>query len=87
VVTEFGVERYRAPKTFVSMPGTKRALVTLQDTIWTTYHVTDKTDLVQIEEEIIAKDYAEYDELAFQRNLSQAIGSVDAPITIRTEES
>ncbi len=79
VVTEFGIERIKAPKTFVSKPGTKRALVTLKDTIWTTYHVTDKTDLAEIEEDIIAKTYAEYDELAFRRNLSLAIGLVDAP--------
>lgn len=87
VVTEFGIQRIKAPKTFVSKPGTKRALVTLKDTIWTTYHVTDKTDLAEIEEDIIAKTYAEYDELAFRRNLSQAIGSVDAPVTIMEEES
>lgn len=77
VVTEFGIQRIKAPKTFVSQPGTKRALITLRDTIWTTYHVTDKTDLEGIEEDIIAKTYAEYDELAFRRNLSLAIGSVD----------
>ncbi len=74
VITEFGLSRIKAPKTFVSQPGTKRALYAHTDTIWTTVHVTDKTTEAEAEEEIIAKDYAEYDELAFRRNLSLAMG-------------
>lgn len=60
VVTEFGEQVYAGPHTFVSQPGTKRALVTLTDTIWTTIHTNpnDHTDPELLEREIIAPDYA-----------------------------
>ena len=57
VVTEFGRARYEAPFTFVSEPLTKRAVLALEDTIWTTIHATDSTDLEVIEEEVIAESY------------------------------
>jgi hypothetical protein len=57
VATEFGVEHFEAPYTFVSEVGTKRAVVALEDTVWTTIHVTDETDLDKIEDYVIAKDY------------------------------
>lgn len=60
VVTEHdGVLEYTAPCTFVSKPGTKRVVLTLEDTVWTTMHVTDKTDLAEIEREVIAQDFTE----------------------------
>lgn len=59
VSTEKGNEQFDAPFTFTSYAGTKRAVHALEDTIWTTIHVTDKTDLEEIESEIIAKDYSE----------------------------
>lgn len=60
VFTEHGgLEIFEAPYTFVSTPGTKRAVAVLEDTVWTTVHVTDKTDLADIEEEVIAKDFEE----------------------------
>jgi hypothetical protein len=30
-----------------------------EDTVWVTVHLTNSTDLAEIEEEIIAKDFAE----------------------------
>lgn len=74
VVTEFGIKRMKAPLTFVSQPGTKRALITHEDTIWTTNHLnpTNTKDLLIIEEDIIAPTYEAYDELAFKRNLDLA---------------
>jgi hypothetical protein len=45
----------------VSPPGCKRAVATLSDTVWTTIHVTDLTDLAAIEDYVIAKSYAEYE--------------------------
>lgn len=48
-----GMQELRAPCTFVSSPGTKRAVLVLEDTVWTTVHVTDKTDLAEIEREVI----------------------------------
>jgi hypothetical protein len=64
VVTEFGRMRIDArerPVTFTSQPGTKRALYVHEETWWTTVHLTDSTDLAEIEREIIAPTYAELD--------------------------
>ncbi len=63
VSTEFGTDELCAPCTFVSIPGTKRAVLALEETIWTTYHPTEETDLEKIEEHVIAKSYDEYDAL------------------------
>lgn len=60
VATEFGRIEYDArerPYTFVSEPETKRAVHALSDTIWTTFHVTEQTDLAAVENEIIAPSY------------------------------
>lgn len=35
---------YEAPFTGITLPGTRRLLETLEDTVWTTYHVTDEKD-------------------------------------------
>ena len=60
VATEFGYEELVAPHTFVSKPGTKRAVLVIEDTIWTTYHPTEETDVALIEDHVIAKTYDEY---------------------------
>ena len=52
-----GVLELAAPCTFVSSPGTKRVVHVLEETVWTTVHVTDKTDLAEIEREVIATDF------------------------------
>lgn len=54
-----GVLELAAPCTFVSSPGTKRVIHVLEETVWTTVHVTDKTDLAEIEREVIATDFSE----------------------------
>lgn len=62
VATEWGVELFEAPYTFVSKPGTKRIVYALEDTIWTTYHPTDETDVSKIEEDIISPSFEAYDQ-------------------------
>ncbi|MDE2099303.1 MAG: hypothetical protein KGL39_18765 [Patescibacteria group bacterium] len=57
VLTEQGVEEFQAPRTWVSVPGTKRVVFAHTDVVWTTIHVTPETDLTKIEEHVIAKDY------------------------------
>lgn len=52
-----GSKTYEAPLTFISQPGTKRVVYAVTDAIWTTVHVTDKTDLADIEAEIIAPTF------------------------------
>jgi hypothetical protein len=61
VLTEFGVERLKAPQSMVSLAGTKRIVFTHEDTIWITIHANpdNLTDLDKLEELIIAKNYAE----------------------------
>jgi hypothetical protein len=64
VWTEDGMKRIKAPATIVSKPGMKRVGYAHEDTVWTTIHATNETDLVKLEEELIAKDFSEvpYDE-------------------------
>lgn len=57
VATEFGIARYEAPCTFVSEAGTKRCVHAITETVWTTIHATESTDLEEIEKEVIAEDY------------------------------
>ena len=46
------VDRYKAPYTGITHPGTRRLLYIHEDTVWTTFHVTDKTDPDEIVMEI-----------------------------------
>jgi hypothetical protein len=63
VLTESGgLERLVGPLTMVSPPGTKRAVYALADTVWTTVHLTDETDLEKIEDHVIAKSYEDYEQ-------------------------
>ena len=68
VYTEFGMEEYHAPCQFISKPGTKRAVYALEDTVWTTYHPTNETDLEIIEEQVIAKSFDEYEAFALEQS-------------------
>lgn len=53
ILTEFGARRLRAPFTVVSPPLTKRVGYAHEDTVWTTIHATDETDLEKLEAELI----------------------------------
>lgn len=80
VVTEFGrreIDATNGPVTFTSEAGAKRALYVHEDTVWTTVHRTDQTDLAEIEREIIAPTYAELDEF-MARELNALIASNEA---------
>lgn len=64
VLTEQGIKRIKAPCTIVSPPGTKRVGYAHEDTVWTTFHATEETDLDKLEAQLIAPDYkdiASYD--------------------------
>jgi len=63
VATEDGVKSYQAPMVMVSRAGTKRVVYAHTDTIWVTVHLTDSQDLEEIEEQIIAKTFEEFDAL------------------------
>ena len=47
------LETINAPYTGITEPNTRRLLYIEEDTIWTTFHITDKTDVDEIEKEII----------------------------------
>ncbi len=53
VRSDSGLDRLMAPWTGITEPGTKRVIYVEQDTIWTTFHVTEKTDVLEIERDII----------------------------------
>jgi len=61
VLTEQGEVRIRAPYFGMTPAGTKRLLFIHKKTIWITVHVTDKTDLAEIEKEIIAETFQDFD--------------------------
>lgn len=50
-----GWEIIEAPFHGLTVPGTRRLLYFFTDTVWTTMHVTDKTNVSEIESDIIDK--------------------------------
>ncbi len=65
VVSEFGSDELVAPITFVSQAGTKRAVFAVTDTIWTTYHATEETDISVIEKQIVCESYDDLEKLSY----------------------
>ena len=63
VFTEQGGQEFLSgPLVMVSPPGCKRAVYCETDTVWTTIHRTDETDLAKIEDWVIARSYEEYEQ-------------------------
>lgn len=60
VSTEEGSKELKAPCVFTSYAGTKRAVFIKEDAVWITIHITEKTDLREIENELIAKDFNDF---------------------------
>lgn len=62
VATFEGVERHIGHKTLVSPAGVQRVVYAQANTLWTTYHLTNETDLTKIEEELIMplSEYVEF---------------------------
>lgn len=56
VTTEQGTQEIAAPCTFVSPAGSKRALVILEDMVWTTIHRSDETDPRRLEDQLIISE-------------------------------
>jgi|TARA_Y100000996_G_C22373009_1_gene581809 hypothetical protein len=57
ILTDHGVKKISAPYNGITEPGTKRIIYTHTDCVFITVHVTDKTDLKEIESEVIAEDF------------------------------
>jgi hypothetical protein len=74
VYTEFGEKHLEAPITFVSEIGLKRSVYAIEDTLWTTIHLTQfvgEENLDKIEEEVIAPDYEQMGLIASVNELSK----------------
>lgn len=71
VITAEGAEDMKAPYTFVSKAGVQKVVIIHEDCLWQTVHVTDKTDLKEIEKDVIVEDY---DNLLIDGLLSQGEG-------------
>ena len=57
VTTDEGVKELTGPKIYNSAPGMKKAAYAVTDTIWLNIHPTEETDLIKIEEELIAPSF------------------------------
>ena len=59
VTTPYGRETLVAPTFFISRPDTKRAVYAHEDTIWMTVHPTEKTEVSEIEDDVLLSDYSD----------------------------
>ena len=64
VATEDSVNEYKAPCTVLSGPGIKRVIYAVEDSTFTNVHKnpSNTQDLKQLEKEIVALNYKEYEE-------------------------
>lgn len=60
VLTEKGVVRMKAPCTFVSPPGTKRAVYCHEETVFTTVHATDFKTPEECEANLVTDTFDKY---------------------------
>ena len=67
ILTEDGVKTVEAPWYTITKAGTKRVIYVHEEVIGLTVHATEETDLDKIEDEVIAKDYAEFDQFLDQQ--------------------
>lgn len=66
VLTEHGVQRITGPCVLKSSAGIKRAGYAHEDTIWITVHATTETDLVKLEQQLIAPDFEALGEISVE---------------------
>ena len=57
ILTENGIQHVEAPHHGITVPGTKRIIYTHTDCVFITVHATDSTNIEEIEEAVIAKDF------------------------------
>ena len=59
ILTEDGVKKITAPYSGITKAGTKRIIWHHDEVVIVTVHATEETDLIKIEDEVIAKDFGE----------------------------
>lgn len=57
--SEHGYQRVSAPCSFISPKGIKRLCFIHEDTVWTTIHATNETNIDRLDNEIAANSYEE----------------------------
>lgn len=62
ILTEEGIATLTAPYQGFTEAGTKRLMYILEDITWYTIHATDKTTVEEVEKEVLAKDFGEFNE-------------------------
>lgn len=79
VITDKGTETLTGPLSMISPAGTKRALYSKTDLIWITVHLnpTNTQDLEELEKEIIAESYEEYDKFIESKKQSKFIAFIN----------
>lgn len=80
VATEEGPVAFEAPRIMTTKAGTKRVIYCKTDVLWATVHITDKTDLDEIEDELIAKSFAEFDAM-HDTEVKQLLSVVNSEVT------
>lgn len=68
-----GILRVKAPHTFVGSAGTKRVIYALSDVTWTTIHGTEKTSITEIEKEVIAESYHDFENFPGNRDIKKEL--------------
>ena len=61
ILTEEGIKRIKAPHYGITPAGTKRIIYCHEDCVFVTVHATKETDINKIEEQVIAKDFNDFD--------------------------
>ena len=64
---------FKAPFTFVSKPGVKRMGLAHTDTVFTTIHATDKTDVSELEADLVVSTYEEYEQFLLKAQSNQEL--------------
>ena len=61
ILMQDGIKRIKAPHYGITPAGTKRIIYCHEDCVFVTVHATKLTDIDKIEEEVIVKDFDEFD--------------------------
>ena len=73
ILMEDGIKRIKAPHYGITPAGTKRIIYCHEDCVFVTVHATKLTDIKAIEEEVIAKDFDEFDKEELEK-FKQKVG-------------
>lgn len=68
-VKQLVIDATTFPQTFESLAGEQKVVYMLEDTVWSTVHVTAETDLSVLEEQLVSP---EYDEAIMNKLIEQA---------------